>query len=221
MKFWKFQAADLSTVLIDGKPQAQSGARILSPRQGIAGDQLAGIHEGEGVFEYPMDAEGNDGPSLLAAVLAQAAWQKRTYAETRGTIRIQDRWITWLIEKNGIALCLPRPQAVSDLIGYYGDHECRGKGILPWDPPAHAVHRWRVLDEHTFYLDSAVPIQGRICSSPEGVVCAYACLQKEGLVQGTALAICEGGRFWIRPQGKALILTTPVFFIAEGALFEN
>ena len=26
---------------------------------------------------------------------------------------------------------------------------------------------------------------------------------------------------WIRPQGKALILTTPVFFIAEGALFEN
>ena len=91
MKFWKFQAADLSTVLIDGKPQAQSGARILSPRQGIAGDQLAGIHEGEGVFEYPMDAEGNDGPSLLAAVLAQVAWQKRTYAETRGTIRIQDR----------------------------------------------------------------------------------------------------------------------------------
>ena len=83
------------------------------------------------------------------------------------------------------------------------------------------MHRWRLIDAQTFYLDSSVPVQGRICSSAEGALCAYACLREEGLLSGPALALCEGGRFWIRPQGKALILTTPVFFIAEGSLFEN
>ena len=154
-------------------------------------------------------------------MLAKAAWQKRMQNQAQGTIRTPDRWISWFIEKNGIALCLPRPQVTKDFIGYYGQHECRGEGILPWDPPDHAVHRWRLIDAQSFYLDSSVPVQGRICGSAEGALCAYACLRKDGLLSGPALALCEGGRFWIRPQGKALILTTPVFFIAEGSLFEN
>ena len=195
MKFWKFTAADLSTVLIDQTPRADSAARILSWGQGVGGDQLAWVGEQAGSGSGLFDAQG--------------------------TIRTPDRWISWFIEKNGIALCVPRPQVTNDFIGYYGQHECRGNGILPWDPPDHAVHRWRLIDAQTFYLDSSVPVQGRICSSAEGALCAYACLREEGLLSGPALALCEGGRFWIRPQGKALILTTPVFFIAEGSLFEN
>ena len=221
MKFWKFTAADLSTVLIDQMPRADSAARILSWGQGVGGNQLACVGEQTGIGSGLFDAQGNDGPSLLAAVLAEAAWQKRVQNQTQGTIRTPDRWISWFIEKNGIALCVPRPQITNDFIGYYGQHECRGNGILPWDPPDHAVHRWRLIDAQTFYLDSSVPVQGRICSSAEGALCAYACLREEGLLSGPSLALCEGGRFWIRPQGKALILTTPVFFIAEGSLFEN
>ncbi len=221
MKFWKFAAADLSTVLIDQPPHAESASRILSGGLGIGGDQLAGVGEQAEEGSVLLDAQGNDGPSLLSAVLAKAAWQKRMQNQAQGTIRTPDRWISWFIEKNGIALCLPRPQVTKDFIGYYGQHECRGKGILPWDPPDHAVHRWRLIDAQSFYLDSSVPVQGRICGSAEGALCAYACLREEGLLSGPALALCEGGRFWIRPQGKALILTTPVFFIAEGSLFEN
>lgn len=84
MKFWKFTAADLSTVLIDQTPQADSAARILSWGQGVGGNQLAWVGEQTGGGSGLFDAQGNDGPSLLAAVLAEAAWQKRVLNQTQG-----------------------------------------------------------------------------------------------------------------------------------------
>ena len=93
MKFWKFTAADLSTVLIDQTPRADSVARILSWGQGVGGNQLAWVGEQAGSGSRLFDAQGNDGPSLLAAVLAEAAWQKRVQNQTQGTIRTPDRWI--------------------------------------------------------------------------------------------------------------------------------
>lgn len=192
--------------------------QICDGKMGIGADQAVLIQTDSSSLRLMdcVDRQENDGPSLLCAALAMAAWQKDEKGKTQGLLELRRECVSWFTEKNGLSLLLPRPQENGMVMENYGSHRIMEQGILPLQTHGESVHKMRRIDSRSLWLDSVLSSQGRVPCSPEGALCACRMLQIRKQLQAEMMVISEGGRLWIRPQGKHLVLCAPAVRVASG-----
>lgn len=225
MKFWKFSVGGCGIAIVEGKQQLYQGKESIffDADLGLGVKMLVGVVELENkTFVWCCGKDGTAGFSLITALLCAGQYLMVTKGQTQGVLWANQRCFTYCNQTKGMSVMLPIITQLEETMDYYGLHQCRQTGIItsqiPTDISQHVI---RKVDNQSFYLDSSLIEMGKVACSFEGCACGFFQLMGHNQIQSQAMALTTGGRCYLRLEGKNLCLTSKIFFLCEGRMFEK